>query len=245
MNREGNSDPFEGLEDKSTNDYCPNCGHSDTVKRIDGTYILSELGSIFNFEKGFLFTVKELIRRPGKAVRTFVLHDRSKLVKPVIYVVVCSLVYTLLQNLLQFEDGYVNYSFQEGSTTTFMFEWITGNYGYANLIMALFIAGCTRILFRKSQFNIFEILILLCFVMGTAMLIYSIIGVLDTLISVQILNKGFLLGFLYTAWATGQFFDQKKVFSYIKAFFAYFLGMISFTLAVLIVGGLIDYIIAL
>lgn len=200
----------EVIPEKEDN-LCINCGHPDELKRINGKYILTELGSTFNLEKGILFTVKELIMRPGTAVRTFALHDRSKLVKPVIYVIVCSLVYTLLQNFLQFEDGYVDYSFQDGSATMRIFEWISGNYGYSNLIMALFIAGWARILFRKSQFNIFEILILLCYVMGTAMLIYSIIGFMDTLISYQVLEKGFLLGFLYTTWAMGQFFEKNSL----------------------------------
>lgn len=223
-------------------EYCQNCGQLNQVKRIDGKYIMSELGSIFNFEKGILFTVKELLIRPGASIQTFVLQDRNKLVKPIVYIVVCSLFYTLLQSFLRFEDGYVNYSFQggEASTMEFLLNWVSSNYGYANLIMAIFIALWIRIMFKKSQFNMFEILILLCFVMGTAMLIFSFIGLLDSLVAFQILDKGFLLGFLYTAWAIGQFFDRKKFLSYVKAFFAYFLGVLTFSFAVLLTGLIID-----
>lgn len=223
-------------------EYCQNCGQLNQVKRIDGKYIMSELGSIFNFEKGILFTVKELLIRPGASIQTFVLQDRNKLVKPIVYIVVCSLFYTLLQSFLRFEDGYVNYSFQGGdaSTMEFLLNWVSSNYGYANLIMAIFIALWIRIMFKKSQFNMFEILILLCFVMGTAMLIFSFIGLLDSLVAFQILDKGFLLGFLYTAWAIGQFFDREKFLSYVKAFFAYFLGVLTFSFAVLLTGLIID-----
>ncbi|NBC25630.1 MAG: DUF3667 domain-containing protein [Bacteroidetes bacterium] len=238
MHREEKS----GTTENSEKDYCRNCGQLNQVKRIDGTYILSELGSIFNFEKGILFTVKELLIRPGKNIRIFILKDRNRLTKPVLYVVVCSLFYTLLQSFLRFEDGYVNYSFQEGeaSTTEFLFTWISSNYGYANLLMALFIALWLRLMFRKIRFNMFEILILLCFVMGTGMLIFSIIGVLDSLVSVQILDKGFFLGFVYTAWAIGQFFDRTKFLSYVKAFFAYMLGVFTFSLCVVVIGQTFD-----
>lgn len=236
MHIEEKSDPTEDSE----KDYCPNCGQSNNVKRIDGTYILSELGSIFNFEKGILFTVKELLIRPGANIRTFILKDRNRLTKPVLYIVVCSLVYTLLQDILMFEDGYVSYSFDDASTTSFLFNWVSSNYGYANLIMALFIAVWLRLMFRKSMFNLFEILILLCFVMGTGMLIFSFIGVLDSMVSAQILDKGFLLGFVYTTWAIGQFFDRKKILSYVKAFFAYMLGFLMFSLVIVVIGLAFD-----
>lgn len=240
MSREDISETSVDSGNKASNENCPNCGHSYQVKRIDGKYILSELGSIFNFEKGILFTVKELLIRPGKNIRTFILNDRNVLTKPVLYVVLCSLAYTLLQEVLMFDDGYVAYSFDDATTTSFLFNWVSSNYGYANLIMALFIAMWLRLMFRKNSFNLFEILILLCFVMGTGMLIFSIIGVIDSMFSAQILDKGFLLGFIYTTWAIGQFFDRKKILGYVKAFFAYMLGVFTFSLCVVVIGQTFD-----
>jgi hypothetical protein len=49
--------------------------------------------------------------------------------------------------------------------------------------------------------------------------------------------------FVYTTWAVGQFYDKRKVSSYFKAFFAYIFGMLTFALAVIIVGTLTDLII--
>ena len=49
--------------------YCPNCGQPTKLKRIDGHYILSEIGSVLNFDKGILFTIRELLLRPGQSVR--------------------------------------------------------------------------------------------------------------------------------------------------------------------------------
>ena len=220
-------------------DFCSTCGHPHKLKRINGQYIISEVGSILNFDKGILFTIKEMLLRPGQSIQKFILEDRNRLVKPIVYIIVCSLIYTLIQQLLRFEDGYVNYSDQQGSTTLLIFQWVSNNYGYANILMALFIALWIQIFFRKFGYNFFEILILLCFVMGTGMLLFSIAGIVDSLVSLKIIDKGFLLGILYMAWAIGQFFG-KKIWNYIKAFLAYMLGLITFTFAVLLIGNLID-----
>ena len=37
--------------------------------------MLSELASIFNFNKGFLFTIKELLLRPGLNIQKFILEE--------------------------------------------------------------------------------------------------------------------------------------------------------------------------
>jgi len=94
--------------------------------------------------------------------------------------------------------------------------------------------------FRKAGFNIFEILILLCFVIGIGMLIFSFFGRIDRLLNIKSIDKTFLVGVLYISWAIGQFFDKKKWFNYLKAFLAYILGMITFTLLAILVGYIID-----
>jgi hypothetical protein len=221
-------------------DFCSTCGRPQTLSRINGKYILTEIGSILNFEKGILFTIRELLVRPGASIQKFILEDRNRLVKPLVFIIICSLVYTLIQQLFQFEDGYVNYSFGKASPTTVIFKWISQNYGYANILMAVFIALWIKIFFRKYQYNFFEILILLCFVMGMGMLLFAFFGIFDSLIDLKIIDKGFLVGILYMSWAIGQFFDKQKYFNYIKAFLSYIFGLTTFTIGVLIIGYLTD-----
>ena len=221
-------------------EFCSNCGRPHTVKRINGSYILSEVGSVLNFDKGILFTMRELLLRPGQNVQKFIHSDRSRLVKPVVFLIVCSLFYTISQQLFHFEDGYVNYSFEKESTANLMFQWITTHYGYANILMAVFIAAWIKMFFRKYGYNFFEIIILLCFVMGMGMLIFSIFGFVDSLVNFTIIDKGFLLGVLYMSWAIGQFFDKKKYLNYFKALLAYMLGLMTFTIIALVIGFLID-----
>lgn len=223
--------------------YCPNCGQPTSLKRIDGKYIIQEVGHLLHFEKGIIFTVKELIANPEQTVKNYLLENRSRLVKPVIFIIVTSLIYTLCNRFFHFEDGYVKYLDTSKSTTAEIFKWVQGNYGYANIIMGVFIALWTKLFFKKHKFNFFEILILLCFVMGIGMLIYSIFGITQGLIDINLMQIASIIGFVYTTWAIGHFFDKKKILSFVKAFFAYILGMLTFSLSAILLGVIIDLII--
>jgi pre-mRNA-splicing helicase BRR2 len=168
--------------------------------------------------------------------------DRSKLIKPIIFVIICSLAYTLTQQLLHFEEAYTQASEQalEASTVNTIFVWIRENYGYANILMAVFIAPWVKVFFRKYQYNIYEILILLFYVMGLGMLIYTLSGAAEALTGLRVLQVGALLGFVYSSWAIGHFFDKRKKRNYLKAFLAYLIGMVtSFGMAILL-GVIID-----
>lgn len=227
-----------------TGKFCSNCGNPKSLRRIDGSYLLSEVASIFNFDKGILLTIRELLLRPGQNVRRFILEDRNRLVKPVVFIILCSLIYTLFQQVFEFEDGYVNYSFDESSTSLSIFDWVTKNYGYANILIAVFIVGWIKVFFRKDDYNFFEILILLCFIIGMGMLIFSFFGMIDSLTGLPIIDKGFFIGVLYISWSIGQFFTGNKFLNSFKGLMSYMLGLFTFAIVLLIFGGLIDWIIA-
>lgn len=222
--------------------FCSECGTPQKLHRIDGQYILSEIGSVLNFEKGILHTIKELLFRPGKNVRIFIHNDRTRLVKPLIFIIICSLTYTIAEQILHFEEGYVMAGgFGESAIAT-IFAWIQSNYGYANLIMAIFIAIWTKVFFRKYEYNFFEIIILLCFVIGIGMLIYTVFGILESFLKIQVLHIGGMVAFIYASWAIGRFFDKTVKTNYLKGFISYLLGMITFYIIAVAVGFCIDMI---
>lgn len=220
--------------------FCPQCGQAQTLNRINGRYIISEIGSVLNFKKGFFYTIRELLIRPGKTIQSFINRERNRLVKPIIFLILCSLIYSLTDQLLSFEEGFADYSSVEENSTTKIFGWIQGNYGYANILMAGFIAMWLKLFFRKYEFNFFEIIILLCFVMAIGMLMYTTLGAISALTKLPVLQIGSLLTFVYTAWAIGSFFDKSKIISYVKAFFAYIFGMIMFFMVAMLIGSIID-----
>lgn len=223
--------------------YCPNCGQPVNLERINGHYIIHEIEHVLHFERGILYTIKELITNPAQNIRNYLTENRNRLVKPIIFIIVTSLIYSLCNSFFHFEDGYVNYSDDNTkSATSAIFKWVQGHYGYANIIMGIFIALWTKLFFRKHTFNIFEILILLCFVMGMGMLIYSVFGIIQGLTHFSLMQFAAISGFVYTTWAIGQFYEKGKIINYVKAFFAYILGLLTFTLTAILLGTLIDLI---
>lgn len=216
-------------------------------KRIDGKYILHEIISVLNFDKGIFYTKKELLIRPGKSIQCFIQKDRTKLVKPITYVLFCSLIYAIAQQYLTSND-FVS-KFSRGWTDTLVLEesylvnflkWTKNNYGYTNILISIFIALWIKLFFRKFNYNIFEILTLLLYVLGTSTLIYSVFVILDILTGYRLVYLGGFIGFIYSSWAIGQFYNKRKVLNYFKALAANLLGIITFYLIISILGGVID-----
>ncbi len=222
--------------------FCSNCGAPVVITRINGQYVLKEISSVLNFKKGIFYTIKELVTQPGQSVKTFIHNDRNRLVKPIIFIIITSLIYMVAQQLLQFEDGYAKTGGFEKSATTKIFGWIQSNYGYANILMAIFIAGWIKLFFRRYDYNFFEILILLCFIMGIGMLIYTVFGIIESSTNLRILQIGGMIGVAYASWGIGQFFDKTKKTNYLKGFLSYLLGMTTFFVMAIILGMGIDWI---
>ena len=222
--------------------YCANCGNPNVLKRIDSHYIIHEMEHLIHFERGLFYTIKELAIRPVESIKNYLYKNRIQFVKPVFFIIVTSLLYTFINKYFHIEDGNVAYIEAQQSTIVVIFKWVQDNYGYANIIMGLFIAFWIKLFFRKSGCNYFELLILLCFVMGIGMLIYSVFGILKGLMNFDQMAVASVIAFIYSAWAIGQFFGKNKFLNYIKSFFAYLLGFLTFTLSALLLGLIIDFI---
>jgi hypothetical protein len=226
-----------------TGNYCANCGYCATLKRIDSHYISHEVLHILHFEKGFFYTAKELLIRPGHSIREFIASDRSKHMKPIVFLIVTSLMYTIIANLFHADEIYST-EFQQlmgESTVNKIWHWIQTHYGYANIMMGTFLALGVRLLFRKYKYNLFEIIVLTLFVTGEGMLILTFVAFFTPFLHPSTyLVFLTLFSLIYPTWAIGQFFDKSKITNYLKAFFAYLIGSILFSIVVTLVGITID-----
>jgi hypothetical protein len=59
----------------------------------------------------------------------------------------------------------------------------------------------------------------------------------------KLMAIGGLVGIAYCSWAIGHFFGKNKILNYVKALFAYILGMVTFTLTALLLGLFIDWLV--
>ena len=223
--------------------FCPDCGQPASLKRIDGKYIIHEIEHVLHFERGILYTIRELTINPGQNIRKYLSENRSRLVKPIIFIIITSLIYTILNHLFHIEDGYVKYHEAKGETPSAVgtiVKWVQDHYGYANIMMGIFIAMWLKLFFRKSNYNFYEILIMLCFVMGMGMLIFSVFVIIQGTTHLNVMTIAGVIGIAYCVWAIGQFYDQKKILTYIKSISAYILGMITFWIFPVLIGTIID-----
>ena len=213
-----------------------------TLDRIDSTYLWNEVRSVLNFDKGVFYTIREILLRPGLTVKHFLHRDRSQLVRPLVFIILCSLVYSLSQQTFNFEDGYVGLSFEQEPSVEVVFKWISTHYGYSNILISICMGIWLRLFFSKEGFNFYEILILLCYVVGVGMLFFAVIGIINSLIELKIIDKVFFLGVIYIIWAIANFFGQSRIMNYLKAVFAYFLAYITFSFAAILVGLILKFI---
>ena len=219
--------------------FCANCGQAAKLKRIDKHYISHEVLHLLHFEKGFLYTAKQLVSRPGSSIREYISENRTRHMKPVAFLILTSLLYTLIAHLTHADKIYIEKEkivFDKSSVGAIM-GWVQTHYGYANIIMGFFIALCVQLVFRKYRYNFYETTVLLCFIMGEGMLLLSIEALFVGLLNAQIYKLLLTaIALAYPTWAIGNFFDKAKISSYIKAFFSYVLGYFLFYLAVILIG---------
>lgn len=190
-------------------------------------------------EKGFPQTVKQLLLRPGDTIKTFIRSRRNGLTKPITFVFLASLIYTVIDYFFPFQAKYMSHEGEVQNYMTAIARWITENYGYSNLIMSIFIAAWIKIFFRKHSYTIFEIGVLLCYVMGMGMLFLGFFGFFEHTLNITLVVVGTLISFGYAVWAIGQFF-RNKWSNYLKAALAYFLGSLSFTITFIVIGIVLE-----
>lgn len=215
----------------------------ETLERIDGKYIFSEISRVLNFDKGIFYTIKELLIRPGDTVRKYLMYDRKKLVKPIIFVIFTSLLFGIAQRLLEFNIGSLPENIELSSSLGKVLEWSTKNFGITNILMGFLIGFWIKLFFFKSKYNIYEILILVFFTIGIINLIFTFLGIIENITGFKgwlMYSLSYFVTMIYAIWAIGNFFDRKKKMSYFKGFLSYLLGVTTSSLITILVGVLID-----
>jgi hypothetical protein len=232
----------KNCDNKSEDKFCPKCGQQIKLERIDKYYISTQIQHIFTIDKGFFYTIKELVIRPGKAIQAYLFGDRKKHIKPFTFLILTSIIFALTTYFFDINYSYFNVNkitlLQDKISIGALGEWLNKNIGYTNLILGCFFAFWIKILFKKYNYNIYEIIVVLCFVLGQATLIQSLGLIIGEMTSNFISRIGFLIFLLYPIWAIGQFFGKKKLVNYIKSTIVLILGTISYLL-VFILGGYI------
>lgn len=246
---------------------CKNCGQSARIKEVNLKYILQEIpNSVFQVDRGLLYTIKELFTRPGHTIREYLGGKRIAHFKPIAFVLLLATLYVLLsliidQNTLlgdivngfsqaskdRIERGDGIFSKAMPRINSFL-TWMSDNYAYTTLILLPFGALTTFIAFLGEGYNYFEHLIINLYIEGQKLVIYLLFVLVLYIISNETLEDYleaalFFIPILFAAWTFVQLSTRgKKVITILRLLLSYVLYFILFnvviTLGILIIAGI-------
>lgn len=157
------SEICKNCTEEITLNFCPICGQKKT-KRIDRTYIKDEIQyTVLHMNKGFLYSIKKILKGPGKTAREFVEGNRVNHYKPILLVFVVAGISAFLTNtFIHPEEMLVKFYESQGQTSVEAASGIAAStflYKYSAIIMLLtvpFMAFFTWLAFRKWGYNYYE-----------------------------------------------------------------------------------------
>ena len=209
--------------------YCSFCGTPTHIDRIDKKLIFQEFQQyILNYEKGFLYTLKELCLNPGRILRKCINGERMNFYKPLGFLIISSGFFALLEQNFGYHPSQTAKTAQN-ALNTFMREHLI----YFSLFQIFITSFVLRYIFlRKATYNIYEYIIVLTYSSGMTIL-FSSIGIIvakfNQFEKIQSITS--IIGFFYGIWLLGQFIDMNNYIGYIKAAAA---KILSFALFVII-----------
>lgn len=219
--------------------FCGNCGQKK-YKRIDRRYIWDEIQYTFlHTNKGFLYSVKSILKNPGKTAKEFLDGNRVNHYKPILLAFVLSGISAFISfKILDLNEMVRNYYAEQHFNSAFMNDYMTITSSYNSIIMLLlipFFAFFTKLAFRKWGHNYYEHIVLNSYVLCYYTLLYILIiyplmflfkddmGIFLSLTSLSVLCILFIL-----VWFFKELYPEKSLKSV--------MGRVALTLGLMTIG---------
>lgn len=226
--------------------FCANCGQNTKVDKLNLPNFLTEISdSVFQLNRGLLFTIKELFTRPGHAIRDFIQGKRKGYFKPIAYVLTLSTIYylvsqisdspTLIDDFLHgASDSVTDSDKDENSIAKFpIVYWLSNNYAYATLLLIPIFSLASFISFLGLGRNYLENIVINSYITGQQAIFYSFFMVIGAYFDIHDFTvlPAVILSVVFNFWSYIQFFrGTKKAFVIIRLFLTYLLFYILFSI---------------
>lgn len=153
-----------------TRNFCDNCGQKK-YKRIDKKYIWDELQYTFlHMNKGFLYSVKNILINPGKTAKAYIDGNRVNHYKPILLTFVLSGIAAFISyKFLGLNEIMSQYYAKNNMNSKFMNVYLSLISSYSAFFMVLLIpifALTTKIAFKKMGHNYFEHIIMNAYILS-------------------------------------------------------------------------------
>lgn len=232
--------------------FCSHCGQNSKVGRIDFPNFLNEISeSIFQINKGFFYTLRELFVRPGSTLKEFLNGKRKNHFKPIAYALTLSTVYFLItqvtnQNTWMDEavSGWMNGAtdYNSGVEIPGILTWFSKNYAYSTLLLLPVFSIASYLSFFKFGNNYLEHIVINSYITGQQAIFYSLFSIGRTVIKSELIEMfSFLVAISYTLWMFWHFFSEgNRTMNILRSIMTYILYLI-FSLGLLLALMGIDH----
>jgi len=232
----------KNCENNFSGNFCNYCGQKSTIERINFKFLINEIpNSIFQLNRGFLFTIKELFIRPGHTIREFLSGKRIRHYKPIAFLLITSTIYVVTAYLMDrntfYDDmiaGYIDGVNDSNHNHDIKFlDWLSKYQAYIPLLILPIFSTSTYIAFSKSKYNYFEHLVINFYITGQQMVIYWILGFIFFKENILLITP-LIIGLIYNFWSFSQLFDNKRTNKKIGLMILSYLIFIILVLLILI-----------
>jgi magnesium-transporting ATPase (P-type) len=232
--------------------YCSQCGQKTITERYTFRRIFNNLlSTIFNFEKGFIFTIKQLFKEPGELIRNYLNGQTIRYYNPFRYIFIMATVSVVIGLLLGIYDSQsetmndllgVNQNDEDLARQAKLMETIKP---YMNLFVVFiipFISLVSYWLFKKKGYNLAEHMVgnsfLLAQTVFIGLFIFPIYIIFPELIDSAVFF-GLTLTSIYFSFAYSKWFDLKPVTAIFKAILTIIFGYLFMFIGIAIISIII------
>jgi len=232
--------------------FCPNCGQKASTRRYSWSYVFSKdfLSDIFNFDRGFLHTLKDLSYRPGHLINDYLQGKRKTYFNAVGFLLVVLAIEALLWSMAHNSVAEVmldNIQAQVGREAAAGIslgdvESILRNQKAIFLLAVPLAAFFSWLILKRMQYNFLEHCIAIIFLLAMNTMLGFVAGLLGILPISMDIFKVFYVPFSYVVIA----FDLLLIWQFSQKA-DYSLGgriwrtLLTFILVITIIGGSLQF----
>lgn len=230
--------------------YCGHCGQNSNVDQITLSSLLHELSeSVFQINRGFLYTVKELLKRPGNSIDEYLNGRRKRYYKPIAYVLTLSTLYFLVTQITgqntwmdDLVSGFSKGAYEAGNGTEIppVLNWFAKNFAFTTLLLLPVFSLASFLSFRGWGRNYLEHFVINSYITGQQAIFYALVALINTFVSSEMMESfPFLIAFSYAGWVFWQFFKEgNRVVNLLRSILTYVLYLIFSLVLLLVVMGI-------
>lgn len=225
---------------KNVENYCSNCGQIVYHKRFSIKSIFNFFLDAFNVEKGFIYTAKMLLIKPGTVIKDYLNGKTKVYINPLKYFLIIAGINAVILIYFKIFDQNIDRNTELIGANEIaiqlshkMSEIMKKYLHILSILIIPFISLMSKLFFRKKELNYAEHLIMNLFFSSELAIFAFFLNIFYYYFPI-IYNYSLLINFIlistYISWGYSQVFEISKIKAFTGALFSNYLGQFLFIL---------------